>query len=113
MVRNMKWSQGEKRAARRAFDLAYERECAALMQQVQRIARGLEEPDDVWKLSDFIVQRRKDIDDTYDFRMSVLPQLLARLLSEKWISTADLKGLDEEKREQIRGLAEGLDRADG
>jgi hypothetical protein len=113
MFRNMKWSQGEKRAARRAFDLAYERECAALIQQVQKIARGLEEPDDVWKLSDFIVQRRKDIDDTYDFRMSVLPQLLARLLSEKWISTADLKGLDEEKREQIRGLAEGLDRADG
>ncbi len=104
MLRNLKWSQAEKRAARRAFDLAYERECAALIKQVQKIARGLDEPDDVWKLSDFIVQRRKDIDDTYDFRISVLPQLLARLLSDKWITMADLKGLDEEKRETIQEL---------
>jgi hypothetical protein len=109
MVGSMKWSPGEKRAARRAFDLAYERECAALIKQVQKIARELEEPDDVWKLSDFIVQRRKDIDDTYDFRISILPQLLARLVSDKWISMTDLKGLDEAKRERIKGLADDLD----
>lgn len=112
MLRNLKWSQGEKRAARRAFDLAYQRECAALIKQVQKVARELEEPDDVWKLSDFIEQRRKDIDDTYDFRISVLPQLLARLISDKWITLVDLKGLDEEKRELVRGLVEGLDPAD-
>ena len=112
MLRNLKWSQAEKRAARRAFDLAYERECAALIKQVQKIARELEEPDDVWKLSDFIVQRRKDIDDTYDFRISVLPQVFARLLSDKWISLADLKGLDEEKRNDIRERAGGLGHSD-
>lgn len=108
MFRNLKWLQAEKRAARRAFDLAYQRECAALIAQVQKSARDLKEPDDLWKLSDFIWQRRKDIDDTYDYRYSVLPTVLANLIGDRWISLDDLSDLDEEKRDIIRGLVEGL-----
>lgn len=110
MPRDTKWSQTEKRAARRAFDLAYQRECAHMIKQVQRIAKDLDEPDDLWRLSDFLLQRRRDIDDLYDYRYSILPAVLAHLIADRWISLSDLNELDAEKQAFIRSLVENLAR---
>ena len=41
----MNWSKGEKKIARAAFEKAYEREIAALIQQVQQQAAQLESPE--------------------------------------------------------------------
>ena len=72
------WSKREKTIARRAFEQAYERECSALTKEVRRLANGIAEPDDIWKLHKFLTRQRKALAEKYDFRYSVLLFVFAR-----------------------------------
>lgn len=100
-----KWSKAEKAVARRAFDNAYERECREIIKELGRMANEADEPDDVWRCHDFLTDKRKQADDKYDYRYSMLTLVFARLLEEGWMSIDDLEGLKEDKISRIRELA--------
>ncbi|MCI0389105.1 MAG: hypothetical protein MOB07_10135 [Acidobacteria bacterium] len=80
------WSKSEKTIARRAFDLAYERESAGLADEVRRRAGRIASLDDVWEIHDFLRSKRKEFDGKYDFRYSELIFVFARLLIEGWLN---------------------------
>ena len=52
------------------------------------------------------MKTRKEMDEKYDYRYSVLPFVFARLICDGWIKPEDLAGLSEEKLELIREFAE-------
>jgi hypothetical protein len=100
------WSKREKEIARRAFEAAYFRECMAAREAVRKMAAEIDDPPGLWRLSDFLTEKRKEIDEKYDYRYSVLPLVFARLIKEGWVKQEDLAGLSDEKLEQIREFAE-------
>ena len=100
------WSKSEKAIARQAFEQALKRECASLMEKVRRRARGIAEPDDLWKLHDFLTKQRRNIDEKYDYRYSVLLFVFARLIGEGWLEEDELAGLSEDKLNRIRRILE-------
>ena len=106
------WSRSEKAIARRVFGAALKRELQDVMQRAKQMASQIKEPADVWELESYLTRRRKDIDRKYQFRDSRLKDVLGRLLSEKRLAEKDLRGLSEEKVDNIRSfarfLAEGI-----
>jgi len=100
--RDLPWSKIEKEIARRAFDAAHERECAAIAAKLREMTAAIEEPQDIWQIHDFLTRRRREIDRKYDYRYSVLIEIFARLIREGWISIADLEGLREDKIEKLK-----------
>ena len=99
------WSKKEKTVARRAFENAYEKECKDLIKQIRERANEANDPNDLWRLHDFLNERIKEIENKYDYRYSMLIFVFARLIKEGWIEVGDLKGLTEEKIAKIRYLA--------
>jgi hypothetical protein len=59
-------------------------------------------PDELWEVEDWLSDRRKDIGKTYEFRYSILPVVLAKLLYGRTLSDTDLAGLSSEKIDLIR-----------
>jgi len=104
-MRDFKWSEAEKKVARRAFDAALKKECAALMKRLKGLATKAENPDDIWAIHDFLTEQRKVIDEKYDYRYSQLIMVFGRLLRESWIDDEDLEGLSEEKLNAIHLIA--------
>ncbi len=104
-LRDLNWSQGEKKCARAAFDAAIVRECVAIRKQVESMLRGSAEPEEIWRIDDFLSGKRKEFERKYDFRYSVLIGVFGRLLYEGWITEADLAGLKPDKLEFIRAIA--------
>jgi hypothetical protein len=88
--------------ARKAFDAAYERECAAIAAKLREMTAAIEEPRDIWLIHDFLSRRRREIDHKYDYRYSVLIEVFARLIREGRINMADLAGLREDKIEKLK-----------
>jgi len=100
------WSKREKVIARQAFEAAYFRECMAAREVVREMAAEIEDTADLWRLSDYLTEKRVEVDEKYDYRYSVPPLVFARLIREGWIKQEDLAGLSDEKLEQIREFAE-------
>ncbi|MEM7116606.1 MAG: hypothetical protein AAF614_29495 [Chloroflexota bacterium] len=100
----MSWSKGEKKIARAAFEKAYARETAALIQQVQQKATQLESPESLWQLHDFLRETLGDVEQKYDYRYSVLDIVFARLIREGRLTLDELAGLAEEKLERLRRM---------
>jgi type II secretory pathway predicted ATPase ExeA len=98
------WTKAEKKIARQAFDAAYQRECAAIIAAVQKQAAEMKTPEDIWKLEEYLYEKRRDIDETYDYRYSVLLMVFGGLLQEGWLSFDELSGLSEDKLESLRLL---------
>ena|SRR5580765_8569680 len=102
------WSRPEKAVARKVFDAALKRELQEVMQEAKRKANQMMEPGDLWALERYLTRRRNSIDRKYDFRLSRLARMLGRLLCERRISEAELRGLGEDKMKVIRACAEVL-----
>lgn len=100
------WSKTEKEVARQAFGRAYERECKELSNKVKEMANTAKTPEDIWELHEFLTEKRKEIDEKYDYRYSVLILVFGRLLREGWIGLDDLEGLDEDKITKIKNIAD-------
>ena len=100
------WSKREKEIARRAFDGAYRRECAAILNMGRTMASSAREPEDLWRIHEFLSEQRIVTDNKYDYRYSVLVLVFARLVREEWLSAEELAGLGEEKLEKIRMILE-------
>jgi hypothetical protein len=82
-MRDLKWSPSEKEIARKAFEQAFEREMAAVIAKVKKEASEIKEPDDLWKLEEYLTKRRQEIGDKYDYRYSVMPTLFGRLIQRR------------------------------
>jgi hypothetical protein len=95
------WSPAEKKAARTAFDLALAREMKSIRQEAEAILQNSREDRAVWQLHDFLSEKRREIDQKYDYRYSVLMWVFSRLVSEGWLSKDELSGIGAEKVELI------------
>ena len=103
-MNHLKWSKIEKKIAREAFDKAYELECSYVAGRILERANQIKKPDDIWRLHDFLTEKRKEVDEKYDYRYSVLELVFGRLIKDGWLDFADLEGLNEEKIGRIKSL---------
>jgi hypothetical protein len=101
MMRDFSWTAAEKKIARAAFDLGLGRELASVRREIESMLAASPDVDAVWRIHDYLSDKRREIDTKYDYRYSVLPSVFARLVREGWLSEADLHGLDAEKVETI------------
>jgi hypothetical protein len=113
-VRDLKWSPAEKKIARRAYEAALESALAGTMAAFKARAAAAATPGEMWAVGDFLSRRRRDINETFDYRYSQLPWVFARLIGDGLLDEAQLAGLSEEKLEMIRAtlsfLAKGTER---
>ena len=104
-IRNLRWSETEKAIARKAFEHALQKELHEVIQKTQRMAATIEHPSDLWELESFLTRRRKEIDDKFDYRYSVLPDVFGELVREGRVYEDELRGLAEDKLAYIRKFA--------
>jgi hypothetical protein len=103
------WSKSEKGIARRAFDLAYARECKAIEEELKKRVSELHDPKDLWSLHSYLSHRLRETERKYDYRYSVLISVFAGLLHNGRLAIEDISGLSGEKIEAIKRIAEFLD----
>jgi hypothetical protein len=101
-IDRLRWSDAEKKIARRVFDQALQQELAEVVRKVKEMARDIKEPSDLWKIEEYLTKRRKAIDTEYDYRYSQLPLVFGLLVRKGRIRVEDLQGLDEEKLAFVR-----------
>jgi hypothetical protein len=95
MVRHLEWSHTEKQIARKAFELALDREFRSVIRGAKDMAGQIEQPtdlSDLWDLEHYLTESRKRIDRTYDYRYSVLTDVFGRLVREGRLSEDELRG---------------------
>ena len=107
-MNNLKWSQKEKLISRAAYNKAYRNECDDIIKTVRQKANILSEPKGIWELEDYLYEKRREIDNKYDYRYSVLIFVFGQLVKEGWINMKDLEGLGKDKLERIQSIA-GVD----
>ncbi len=59
---DMKWSDTEKKAARKAFDAAYLRECNDIIVRLKDMALKASTPEDIWKIHDYLTRQGRRFD---------------------------------------------------
>lgn len=99
-MNDIKWSKAEKKVAKEAFDKAYQRECNKIISDIKKYK--LEQPEDIWSLSEMLKEREKKINQIYDYRYSQLIMVFAILIKRGFLSIKELEGLSDEKLEQIK-----------
>jgi hypothetical protein len=104
MMRDLKWSQAEKAIARKAFNQALEKELAVIICKVKEMAQRIEEPADLWKIEDYLSTSRREIDEKFDYRYSVLPQVFGILVRDGLLKEEDLQGLVKTSSGSFAGL---------
>jgi hypothetical protein len=104
-IPKINWTPAEKKTARKAFDKAFEAQCAAITAEVNRMLTSLATPCDIWRVHDYLSEHRRSVDRIYDYRYSVLHLVFARLLRDGWLSEADLVGLQKDKIDDIKHIA--------
>jgi hypothetical protein len=100
------WSKTEKAIARKAYDAAYQRECAAILAKLREMAAAAHETNDIWRIQERLTERRRDVDQKYDYRYSQLIYVFGRLLAEGWLDLSDIAELREDKLKSIKGVAD-------
>jgi hypothetical protein len=99
------WSGAEKKVARKAFDRAFERQCATITEKAKQMLAATSPPHGIWQVHDYLSRERKKVDQTYDYRYSVLISVFAQLLRHGWLKKTDLAGLPPDKIELIESWA--------
>lgn len=102
---DLKWSESEKKLARRVFEAALAAELAEVMAEFKARAAAATQPDDMWSIQEHLYRKRREIDEKYDYRYSQLTLVFGRLLREGRIQEAQLDGLAEAKLSYIRRIA--------
>lgn len=101
---NIQWSQTEQDIAQAALTTAYQRESAALMQEVSNRAQAIANLEELWVLHDFLSVRRHEIEGKYVFEPISLIFVFAQLVQEGWLQLTDLTGIDPDKQTKIVAL---------
>jgi hypothetical protein len=55
----------------------------------------IEDSTGLWRLHDYLTEKRKETDEKYDYRYSVLRFVFARLICEGWMHQEDIKGISD------------------
>jgi len=100
-----KWSESEKKVARRVFEAALQRELSEVMAEFKARATDAKEPADMWAVQEYLAQRKREIDSKYDYRYSQLDLVFGRLMREGRVAEHELGGLAEERLAYIRRFA--------
>jgi hypothetical protein len=103
-VSETQWSSQEKKIAKAALEVAYQRETVNIVQSVKEAAQALSHVDDLWRLNDFLSARRFNLDGKYDDRDEEILFVLAKLNKEGWLTKDDLVGLEAAKLAKIKAL---------
>lgn len=103
-VVDKRWSPQEEKIAQEAFNKAYEREIAALIQEVEQRAKQAEAPEDLWRLHDLLSAKRHEIDGKYHYDSSTILFILAELVQGGWLKLQELQGLENDKVSKIKAL---------
>lgn len=98
-MNDISWSKTEKKIAKEAFNKAYRRESEKIIKEIKNYK--LEEPEDIWSLSNMLNKREKEIDQIYDYRYSQLVMVFAILIKRGFLSIEELEGLSEDKLDRI------------
>lgn len=96
------WSKREKEIARNAFKVAYNREQQAILEDIRRRTSEVSDLAELWRLQEYLTEKRIEIGEKCDYRYSVLDFVFAQLIWEGWLQEEDLKGLADEKLDEIR-----------
>jgi hypothetical protein len=104
-MRDLKWTESEKKLARVAFNGCLTAELAELISTFKSKAAAATTADDVWAVEEFLAQRRREIDRKYDFRYSQLISVFGRLVREGRLREAELSGLSADKLAFILRIA--------
>lgn len=99
------WSPAEKKVAHAAFEAALARECGAIKREVEAMLKRSTDPAEIWRVHDYLSKKRREVDQKYDFRYSVLTSVLGRLFAEGWVKEVEVGTLKPEKIEQIKRSA--------
>jgi hypothetical protein len=102
----VRWSPGEKKAARKIFDKAYRRRCDSIRARLKEMITTAVEPVDIWSIHDYLSRERRRTDELFEFRYSVLILVFARLLADGSLTEAELSELAADKVAQIRRIVE-------
>jgi hypothetical protein len=100
-VNDLKWSQSEKKIARRAFDEALEVALARTLADFKQKAAAATKATDMWEIEEELGRKRYHIDHLFDYRYSQLLLVFARLIREGLLDQSRLAGLSEDKLDVI------------
>lgn len=112
MQENLRWSNSERKIARRAFEDALNQELQEVVHKTKQMAAEIKEPSEVWDLEQYLAERRKEINRRYEFREAKLSQVFGTLLYEGRLTEEQLRGLGEDKLKKVRSHADFLRTAD-
>jgi hypothetical protein len=101
---DQKWSQAEKKIARRAYESALKAELAEVLADFKARAAAATDTDDMWAIQEYLHRKGREIDQKYDYRYSQLSWAFARLIREGRIEEAELAGLAQDKLDIIRRM---------
>jgi len=79
-MNDVKWNQKEKSISRAGFDKAYKNECDDIIKTLRHKVGSLSGPKGIWDLENYLYQKRKEMDQKYDYRYSVLIHVFGRLV---------------------------------
>jgi hypothetical protein len=104
-MRELRWTEAEKKLSRQAFEIALQAELADVLRDFKARAAAVRTPEDMWLIEHFLSQRRRELDAKYDYRYSQLISVFGQLVREGRLAEAQLKGLSHDKLEFIRRIA--------
>jgi Photoprotection regulator fluorescence recovery protein len=104
-MRELKWTEAEKKLSRRAFEVALQAELADVLQDFKARAAAVQTAEDMWPIENFLNKRRHELDAKYDYRYSRLISVFGQLIREGRLTEAHLEGLSLDKLEFIRRIA--------
>lgn len=104
-MHDLKWTDAEKKHARRVFETALQRELAQTLAEFKSKAASVSSTDAMWQIEDWLRERRREIDSKYDYRYSQLIMVFGVLLHQGRIDDKDLDGLAPDKAAAIRHIA--------
>jgi len=104
-VERIPWTKSEKEVARKAFDKAFERECTSVKADVEKMVMNLADPSDIWRVHDYLSERRRRVSAVYKYSYSDLLNVFAILFRDGWLDESDFVGLQQDKVDRIKRWA--------
>ena len=81
-MRDIRWSEPEKKLSRHVFQSALQAELTDIMMKFKVMASAATTPDEMWAVRDFLEQAQREIEQKYDYRYSQLILVFGRLVRE-------------------------------
>ena len=103
-----KWTEAEKKIARRAFDAAFDVALAGLMSEFKKKAAAVTTASEMWELEDYLRSQRRNIDYLFDYRYSQLCFVFGQLIQLGHLDETQLASLSDEHLTEIRRIVKQI-----